>query len=455
MGGKLSFEPKGDKMVADETKNCNLNLFIMTRKDFVLQVTESLKANPKAVLAGHGINAAVLKAISERPDVMAKLAVLLFSTKMASKGANGLKKREGFKICGYKSFPDFNKLARTDVSDFMETLNPQDAETFSNEENILTILCLPDTSTGQTSADIVSGKSVMLEFSKAVRAEFKIQGGFYITVMFGDSVITPKEAAKAEAKEAVNAKLSAKKNPARIKATLARKAKNRLALLEVEKMKLQAKKNKTAAQLQQFNVIGDATGGARGNSKVAIEAREARKKELRKSIRMITKQNEGYLAKLSDEVTVPSPSMKTYLKKKIQANSAIITNTRAKLRTLDSMTQMNFKTKAKLLAQVEEMINGNVMKGASVSQALEMAIAKLPATEDQKDQIKQQVIQQTAAGVPSAYAMQQAIQSTISDADLDAQNGLLDEPEEDLNFPNAGDSTLAGNKTIEDIMNML
>ena len=426
----------------------------MTRKDFVLQVTEMLKANPRAVLAGHGINAAVLKAISERPDVIAKLAVFLFSTKMAAKGPKGLKKREGFKITGYKSFSDFNKLARTDVADFMETLNPADAEIFNNEENILTILCLPDTSTGQTSADIVSGKSVMLEFSKAVRAEFKMAGGFYVTVMFGDSIIAPKEEAKAEAKEVVNKKLSAKKNPARIKSILARKAKNRLALLEVEKMKLQAKKGKTAAELEQFNVIGEATGGARGNSKVAIEAREARKKELRKNIRIITKKNEGYLAKLSDPAT--KPSMKTYLKKQIAANSATITNTRAKLRTLDNMTQMTFKTKAKLLAQVEEAINNKVLKGASISQALASAIATLPATEDQKQQIKEQVIQQTAAGIPSAYAMQQAIQENISDEDLDAQLGLGAAEEEDLNFGGASaGSTLAGSKSIADIMGML
>ena len=65
----------------------------MTRKEFTSKVTEQLMASPRSALAGNGISAPVLKAISTRPDIMNKLATFLWSTVYFQKGAKGLNVR--------------------------------------------------------------------------------------------------------------------------------------------------------------------------------------------------------------------------------------------------------------------------------------------------------------------------------------------------------------------------
>lgn len=237
----------------------------ITKKEYVLQVVEQMKENPRAVLAGHGIQAAVLQQIISRPDIMSKLATILYSTKNVKKGAPGLKKANNFKISGYKNFADFNLNAREDVETFIAGLTPDDSAKFKNSDNIITILMLPqvtesiDTPEESVTA-IISGKSVPLTFDTAVRREYKIAGGIYLTVMMGDSVIRPIEAQVAERKEKVNNAKQVKRTPAKIVNELKSKAKKKLAALDTKRNALEAAAFTTGKQLQQFGNLGKALG---------------------------------------------------------------------------------------------------------------------------------------------------------------------------------------------------
>ena len=239
----------------------------MTRKEYVLTVVEQMKENPRAVLAGHGIQAAVLQQIVSRPDIMAKLAVFAYSTKNIKKGAAGLKKAPNLKITGYKNFADFNVNAREDVETFIGGLQAEDAASFKNSENILTILMLPDstaTQFGETPAEdvnmIISGKSVALTFDSAVRKEFKIPGGIYLTIMFGDSIIRPAEEQIAERKEKVNKAKQVKRTPAKIINELKAKAKKKLNALDSKRKELEAGAYSLTKELEQFANIGAELG---------------------------------------------------------------------------------------------------------------------------------------------------------------------------------------------------
>ena len=170
----------------------------MTRKQYVVEVVNQMTENPRAVLAGHGLSGAIVKMIAGRPDIMGKLATFAFSTTGAKKGAKGLKKAANFKISGYQNFAAFNTKARMDVEEFMTELSASEAEKFTNENNIITFIVLPDTQTDNTEADIANLKSVAVPFASSVKKEYKIAGGIYITVMFGDSLILPRDAKIAE-----------------------------------------------------------------------------------------------------------------------------------------------------------------------------------------------------------------------------------------------------------------
>jgi hypothetical protein len=247
----------------------------MTRKEFVLNVVEEMKKNPRAVLAGHGLPAAVLQKIVARDDIMAKLAAVLYSTKNVKKGAKGLKKSDAFRIYGYKNFPSFNAQAREDVETFMAGLNEKDSVVFKNEENILTILLLPEgPKTGEETIEdeIVSGKSVALTFDTAVRKEYKIAGGMYLVIMFGNSIIRPAEEKVAARKEKVNKKTQVRRTPAKVKKELVLKANKKLASLKAKREDLQETAWNLQRQRQQFANIAQQFGGKGNNPISAIGA---------------------------------------------------------------------------------------------------------------------------------------------------------------------------------------
>lgn len=240
----------------------------ITRKEFVLNVVEELKKNPRAVLAGHGIPAAVLQTIVTRPDVMSKLATILYSTVYAKKGAAGLKKAPNLKISGYKNFATFNMEAREDVEKFIGGLSADDAAKFTNANNILTIVLLPDAveeGDDTTAQEIVSGKSVALSFDSSVRKEYKINGGMYLTIMIGDSAARPAEVVVAARTEKVNKVKQSRRTPAKIVAELKSKAAKKLIALKKKRKDLEELAAKTENELSQFANVGSEFGVKGGN----------------------------------------------------------------------------------------------------------------------------------------------------------------------------------------------
>lgn len=240
----------------------------MTRKEFVLNVVEQMKENPRAVLAGHGIPSAVLQTIVERPDVMSKLAVVLYSMNSAKKGAKGLVKAPNFRIFGYKNFAGLNTQAREDIEGFIAGLPGEDSANFSNADNIMTILMLPaDKTVGETDleTEIVSGKSVAMSFDIAVRKEYRLGNGMYVVVMMGDSAIRPAEEKIAQRKEKANAKVQIRRTPAKIAAELKAKAKKRLEKLNSKRAELQQQAFRLQKQRQQFGQLGKIAGSGTNN----------------------------------------------------------------------------------------------------------------------------------------------------------------------------------------------
>lgn len=510
----------------------------LTRKEYVVKVTQDLSANTKACLAGHGLNGAILNMIGTRPDILGKLAVFAYSSVNNKKGSKGLKKSTGFKISGYRTFAEFNTNARVDVESFMSNLSPADSETFSNENNILTFIILADTQTGNIEADIADLKSVAVPFNSSVKKEYKIPGGIYVTIMWADSYILPREVAKAEVKETVNKRIVARKNPARIKAELTNKAKAKLARVKLDGSNLKSKANKTAAELEQFAAIGAAVGAAPGakpgevlgamkaftnetktylrslskeDLKLYKDAAgykkagklnlmynllaevspenidrvteivrsgnltntdgllDARRKQFRAKIAEITNKNAELLVLAEN---APNAKTRGNINFKIRANIEQIKLLKAKIALHKDMGITSIKNKAKLLAATNAAIEANRAKGMSIQESLNSAISNIAGLNpQQKQQIKQQVVQQLATGTPLQYAVQQAIQTqpiqveaevTDFEDEFNSDADYLAELEDDtlVNdvFGNMDDETadvaseLAGSKTIKDIL---
>jgi len=381
----------------------------MTRKEFVLNVVEEIKENPRAVLAGHGIQAAVLQTIIGRPDVMSKLATVLYSTVYAKKGAKGLKKAANFKISGYKNFADFNLKAREDVETFVGGLSPEDGASFTNADNILTILLLPqETSTGEegTTNEIVSGKSVALTFDTAVRKEYKLGGGMYITVMLGASAARPVEEKTAERKEKVNKKKQIRRTPAKILGELKSKANKKLNKLKTERRELEDTAFTTSMELNQYKEMGGISKGGKENNAIIRE----RKAKLEDAIRTLSSKNGIYLANLSKTT---DQGKKLSLRSMISKNSAKIKELRARLGTYDNLSSTAINKKALLLSKTHAAIEANIAKGMNISEALNSAVSGLAIKPMQQEIIKQQIMEQVASGTPMQFAVQQTIQQNF------------------------------------------
>lgn len=465
----------------------------MTRKEFVVAVTEQLQKEPRAVLAGHGIQSAILKEIAIRPDVMGKLAAFSFMTNNFKKGAKGLKKSSDFKITGYKNFAEFNMKARTDVESFVVGLSPVDADEFENNENIITMLILPDTKTDNMESDIANGKSVVTKFDTAVKKEYKINGGFYLTIMFGNSLIRGVEENKAEAKAKQNAKLVAVKqaSASKLKAELVAKAKAKAAKIAETTAKLNNKAAGLNAQLEQFGSLADTFGAKSTNPRDVVaamkryttetkrflsklntaekvvysEAMKAMKKGDTKLVDSLLKglgndqltaivksgnltdadsklnarkieirKQIRILDKKNEEMlakleAATTPRAKAQIRFDMKKISSKVNILKSKLGVYKDLNPATIKSKAALLKTTNAMIADNIAKGATVQQALNAALGKLPATQEVKQQIKEQVIQQIANGTPTQYAVQQAIQQ-IPTAELQIQQLPVDEIDE-------------------------
>ena len=408
----------------------------MTRKEYVLQIVEELKTNPRAVLAGHGIQASVLQTIVARPDVLSKLATILYSTVYAKKGAKGLKAAKNFKISGYKNFGNFNLQAREDVETFIGGLSPEDAATFTNNENILTILMLPQQpieNVDDTVTNIISGKSVGLTFDVSVRKEYKLGNGMYLTIMFGDSAMRKTEEAVALRTANSNIKKEIRRTPAKIAAELRAKTNKKLAVLKAQRKELETTAFNTSMELEQLNALEqnpEYYGSTHGNNSVI----RTRKAELEAEIMMIQMDN---IQKMEDLALAPNESRKLSLQSMISKNNTKIKQLRAKAGTYNNISATGIKNKARLLQQTHKLIEANIAKGQAISNALKNALSSLALKPVQQELIRQDVMQQVAAGTPMQYAVQQSLQANVGSI------------EDDLALPA---TSLSGNYDIDALM---
>lgn len=449
----------------------------MTKKEFVQQVSEALKASPRPVLAGHGIPMVVLKQIASRFDIIAKLATILWSTKFFKKGAKGLKKAPGFLIKGYKNYKEFINKAPMDTQAFMESLSEKDMENFNVNNNVITFVCIPDDKTsGDNATDLVGGKSIVMEYTKALKKEYRIPGCFYINVYWADSIVRPAELRVAKAKEKVNKRKYVRRTRTKILAEIKKKAQYKLKKIAEMNTELETTGIKADAALQQFNQFGKALGFDTTDQRTAISNFKKYDAANRKLIRSLSvadkklyemaveaiKNKDERTAKLllkkinNPEITAlvlgekpmtldaakaarvkalrkqakaindknaellnamenaPSAKIKANLRFRIKENQKKILAIRSRIATLQQGFGLTeIKNKAKLIAEVNAAMEANNAKGMSIKESLKNALAKLNIAPQQKEQIRQQVIEEIAEGMPTQVAVQSAIQSQI------------------------------------------
>ena len=406
----------------------------LSRKEFVLKVTDALKENPKGVLRGHGLPPMMLNLLVSREDVIGKIAMVAYSTIFAPKGVKSLMKKPNFRIFSYRNFATFNSQAREDVETFMSGLSEEDQAKFVNKENIVTIMALPDNteSTGDTGQDIALGKSVMLPFDSAVRKEYKIQGGIYFLVMFGDSAIRKTEARIAETKATVNEKkVKVVTNPARLKAKLVKKAKAKMAEISGRVKRLETKRNIVGAQLaevgtyaRQLGLSAQATPGQitaaerdfnRRTTAGSSALKTARIDVHQREINTIRMKNRVLTKKIDEALT---PKAKADLRFALRKNLQRIDQLKAKIGIYEDFSARAIASKAKLLAQLNAEIQANLDEGQTVSQALAAALETLPVTQQVKQQLNQQVLAEVADGVDLQIAAQSAAQVAVQNAQV-------------------------------------
>lgn len=447
----------------------------MTKKEFISQVSEALKASPRPVLAGHGLPMVVLRLIATRFDIIAKLVTILYSTKFFKKGAKGLKKAPGFWIKGYKNYKEFSKKAPNDTQAFMESLSEKDMENFNVSNNVITLVCLPnDETSGDEATDFVGGKSIVMEYTKALKKEYRIPGCMYINVYWADSIVRPAELRVAKAKEKVNKRKYVRRTRTKILAELKKKAAYKLKRIAELNADLETTGIKAGAAVQQFNQFGKALGFDTTDQKAAISnfkkydaanrklirslsvtdkklyemaveaiknkdertaklllkkinnpeitalvlgekpmtidaAKTARIKVLRKQAKALNDKNAELLNAMEN---APTAKIKANLRFRIKENKKKILAIRTKISTLQGGFGLtDIKNKAKLIAEVNAAMEANNAKGMSIKDSLKAALAKLNVTPEQKEQIRQQVIEEIADGMPAQTAVQSAIQS--------------------------------------------
>ena len=446
----------------------------MTRKQYVVSVTADIQENPKAVLSGHKLQSQLLTLIAKRPDVIAKMAALAFSSKMNKRGSKALKKSGNFRITAYKNFANFNFNSRKDVESFMAGLSPDDAAKFSNSNNILTLIVLPDTTSDNVEIDIANGKSVAVAFDSAVKKEYKISGGFYVNLMFGDSYILPAQEKIAAVKEPANKRIQSRRTPAKIRAELTTKAKAKLIAIKKETGLLASKAVLPLAGYQQITQLGKAAGvqdGADPKAIIAgIKAFNIKNRDLiksldpgdlvwyKKAVALYAKGKTVEANRILAEVGIPeltelvrggnvtnidqvaaarrkqfnaqvralsaknaellgkietakSPRDKAALRFALNKNIKAIKVLKAKAASHKDLKITSIKDKMKMVIQIQKQIEANLAKGNSIQASLQLALAKLPVDQEVKQQVRQDVIQQMADSTPMQYAVQQAMQN--------------------------------------------
>ncbi len=464
----------------------------MTRKQFVEDAVAQLSANPRKVLAGHGISGVMLQKIMKRLDVMKYLCNTLYYLKTAKRGAVGLKKSNLFQIKAYKNFAELNTKARLDVEKFMAGLKGKDAEDFNNKDNITTIVF--DTAVkmvaGPEGDDVVEqmmNASDFLKFDTAVRKEYKLPGVSYVVIMVAPSAIRPAEEKLAARKEKRNKTRNAREEKiAKTRSRLKKRARAALARNKAALASLKDKEFGLSMENAQYDYLTSKTGA--DNLWAGIEAMNAksaaaaakkldtadgkllvtayrlkeqgdeesarlimskiknrRKLEAvlngaapaagnemiaarRKELAKTIRNISAKLEQLEIDYAIAPAQKKLSVKSMISKYKKQLRELQARMKFYANSNKTAMNGKAQQLAQVRAAIEANIEEGNTISASLNAALAQLEATPAQQRAIKQQIVQQVADGTPMQFAVQQAIQ----DADLDVVEDEIDLEGDDL-----------------------
>lgn len=237
----------------------------MSKRKYVENFVEKASTNIRKYLRGHGLRKDMINVIAERPDIVAKLGVLLYNSVNRSKYVTGLGYKKGvISMVGYKNYGKFNVNCRQDIEEFIETMSENDQNEFTNNSNIMIIACKPDADVCQDpNEQVKTGPSEIITFNQAVRADQRALGAqFIIMVMFAPSFVATPEAKKEPRKivrisadeQRRRMELKRKKKVAAIRADI-RNNKSAISDLMSRKRQLTNQMGSSARQIQRLKKI--------------------------------------------------------------------------------------------------------------------------------------------------------------------------------------------------------
>lgn len=453
-------------------------------KDFIFDVIEQLKANPRRVLAGHGIPSVIIRELQEREDVLSKLANFLLTTKLANRGANGLKKSSKFQIFGYKNASQFLKASEADLNSF-----------FGDDEELRASNCAVIMFTPQNSQElrmkmtdeegnegwfvrtkIVAGSSSYTTYAKAAAGEAKIAGTKYLVLAWEDSILRPADNKVAFTRSKRNERIVARElKPAKVRAALKRDLKAAIERNERTLNSLRAKKSRYQEAIAEINSNAELNAYIESLSGVdrniydralaklnAGNTREAKmlvataedpetmwnaiqfsagsdetnkvRSALRSKLNKLNKELAEWLDTVQQLQDAGRP-VADNITKRVNALQRQINAITVKLKNSDKRLKKNRGNAAanvnyqQLLAQVNKRIARNEQKGMRLSKALENAVASLGVDAETVQEVKSDVLAQVAAGIEQETAIEQAIQQQA--ANIQQQQAIIDEDDDD------------------------
>lgn len=463
-------------------------------KDFIFDVIEQLKANPRRVLAGHGIPSVIIRELQEREDVLSKLANFLLTTKLANRGANGLKKSSKFQIFGYKNASQFLKASEADLNSFFgddEELRASNCAvimfTPQNSQELRTKMTDEEGNEGWfVRTKIVAGSSSYTTYAKAAAGEAKIAGTKYLVLAWEDSILRPADNKVAFTRSKRNERIVARElKPAKVRAALKRDLKAAIERNERTLNSLRAKKSRYQEAIAEINSNAELNAYIESLSGVdrniydralaklnAGNTREAKmlaataedpetmwnaiqfsagsdetnkvRSALRSKLNKLNKELAEWLDTVQQLQDAGRP-VADNITKRVNALQRQINAITVKLKNSDKRLKKNRGNAAanvnyqQLLAQVNKRIARNEQKGMRLSKALENAVASLGVDAETVQEVKSDVLAQVAAGIEQETAIEQAIQQQA--ANIQQQQAIIDEDLDDDDYEDADVAT--------------
>ena len=454
-------------------------------KDFIFDVIEQLKANPRRVLAGHGIPSVIIRELQEREDVLSKLANFLLTTKLANRGANGLKKSSKFQIFGYKNASQFLKASEADLNSFFgddEELRASNCAvimfTPQNSQELRTKMTDEEGNEGWfVRTKIVAGSSSYTTYAKAAAGEAKIAGTKYLVLAWEDSILRPADNKVAFTRSKRNERIVARElKPAKVRAALKRDLKAAIERNERTLNSLRAKKSRYQEAIAKINSNAELNAYIESLSGVdrniydralaklnAGNTREAKmlaataedpetmwnaiqfsagsdetnkvRSALRSKLNKLNKELAEWLDTVQQLQDAGRP-VADNITKRVNALQRQINAITVKLKNSDKRLKKNRGTTVsnvnyqQLLAQVNKRIARNEQKGMRLSKALENAVASLGVDAETVQEVKSDVLAQVAAGIEQETAIEQAIQQQAANIQQQ-QQAIIDEDLDD------------------------